>query len=119
VPGLARQAAWIIGRPLPNRHVHAAEGRVVDIGDRAWCQLAYQFGHKFGHVLSDSWAGSQTCPARQWLEEATVEAFSIHGLRCSPTAGNESALSQRCPLRQGDPGVPGQPDREIQRRASP
>jgi hypothetical protein len=28
---------------------------IVDIGERAWCQLAYQFGHELGHVLCNSW----------------------------------------------------------------
>ena len=28
---------------------------IVDIGERAWAQLAYQFGHELGHVLANSW----------------------------------------------------------------
>jgi hypothetical protein len=53
----------------------------VDIGTRAWAQLAYQFGHELGHVLCNSWApGSQPKPPCQWLEEAMVEAFSLRGL---------------------------------------
>src|SRR5436190_10729964 len=27
---------------------------IVDIGERAWSQLAYQFGHELGHVLANS-----------------------------------------------------------------
>lgn len=54
---------------------------IVDIGQQAWSQLAYQFGHELGHVFANSWQphdrpGGPT----QWLEEALVEAFSIRGL---------------------------------------
>jgi hypothetical protein len=53
----------------------------VDVGTRAWAQLAYQFGHELGHVLCNSWAaGSAPQPPCQWLEEAMVEAFSLRGL---------------------------------------
>ena len=54
---------------------------IVDIAGRAWCQLAYQFGHELGHVLANSWNAAalprQPC---QWLEETLVEAFSLRGL---------------------------------------
>jgi hypothetical protein len=54
---------------------------VVDIGERAWSQLAYQFGHELGHVLANSWqANARPGPPCQWLEEAMVEAFSLRGL---------------------------------------
>lgn len=54
---------------------------VVDIGERDWCKLAYQFGHELGHVLCNSWVRSASpSPPSQWLEEAMVEAFSIRGL---------------------------------------
>ena len=54
---------------------------IVDIGERAWAQLAYQFGHELGHVLANSWqAHAEPKPPCQWLEEAMVEAFSIWGL---------------------------------------
>jgi hypothetical protein len=53
----------------------------VDIDARDWAKLAYQFGHELGHVLANSWRlGSEPKPPCQWLEEAIVEAFSIHGL---------------------------------------
>jgi hypothetical protein len=54
---------------------------IVDIGERAWAQLAYQFGHELGHVLANSWQ-PHAKPAEpcQWLEEALVEAFSLRGL---------------------------------------
>jgi hypothetical protein len=54
---------------------------IVDIGERAWTQLAYQFGHELGHVLANSWQphAKPTRPC-QWLEEAMVEAFSLRGL---------------------------------------
>jgi hypothetical protein len=54
---------------------------VVIVGTRDWCNLAYQFGHELGHVVCNSWqpdaAPRNPC---QWLEEALVEAFSLHGL---------------------------------------
>ncbi|MDI9847740.1 hypothetical protein QM467_06695 [Rhodoblastus sp. 17X3] len=54
---------------------------VVDIGERDWSKLAYQFGHEFGHVFANSWrADAKPAPPCQWLEEAMVEAFSIRGL---------------------------------------
>ena len=55
---------------------------IVDIGERDWSKLAYQFGHELGHVLANSWQ-SDAKPAApcQWLEEAMVEAFSLRGLQ--------------------------------------
>jgi hypothetical protein len=54
---------------------------IVDIGERAWSQLAYQFGHELGHVLASSWQPhAKPKPPCQWLEEAMVEAFSLRGL---------------------------------------
>jgi hypothetical protein len=54
---------------------------IVNIGERDWSKLAYQFGHELGHVLANSW-GPNSKPRRpcQWLEEALVEAFSLRGL---------------------------------------
>jgi hypothetical protein len=54
---------------------------IVDIGERDWSKLAYQFGHELGHVLANSWQWDDK-PATpcQWLEEAMVEAFSLRGL---------------------------------------
>jgi hypothetical protein len=55
---------------------------IVDVGERAWSQLAHQFGHEPGRVLANSWKPHAKPAARcQWLEEAIVEAFSLHGLR--------------------------------------
>ncbi|MGH1590379.1 hypothetical protein ACRBEV_21120 [Methylobacterium phyllosphaerae] len=53
----------------------------VDVGERAWSQLAYQFGHELGHVVSNSW-DSQSKPSApcQWVEELVVESFSLRGL---------------------------------------
>jgi hypothetical protein len=53
----------------------------VDVGERDWCNLAYQFGHELGHVLCNSWT-SDARPRNpcQWLEEALVEASSLRGL---------------------------------------
>lgn len=28
---------------------------IVDIGERDWSKLAYQFGHELGHVMANSW----------------------------------------------------------------
>jgi hypothetical protein len=54
---------------------------VVDIGPQAWSQLAYQFGHELGHVMANSWQPhAKSAPPCQWLEEASVEAFSLRGL---------------------------------------
>jgi len=54
---------------------------IVDIGQRAWSQLAYQFGHELGHVFANSWQPhARPGGPSQWLEEALVEAFSIRGL---------------------------------------
>ncbi|WP_245464416.1 hypothetical protein [Mesorhizobium sp. M8A.F.Ca.ET.021.01.1.1] len=54
---------------------------IVDIGERDWSKLAYQFGHELGHVMANSWqADAKPAPPCQWLEEATVEAFSLRGL---------------------------------------
>lgn len=54
---------------------------IVDIGERDWSQLAYQFGHELGHVVANSWQqDGKPLPPCQWLEEAMVEAFSLRGL---------------------------------------
>lgn len=54
---------------------------IVDIGERAWSQLSYQFGHELGHVLANSWqAHANPGGPSQWLEESIVEAFSFFGL---------------------------------------
>ena len=54
---------------------------IVNIYPRAWCQLAYQFGHELGHVLCNSWDKmARPMAPCQWLEESLVEAFTIRGL---------------------------------------
>jgi hypothetical protein len=54
---------------------------IVDIGERDWSRLAYQFGHELGHVLCNSWGPeAKPQPPCQWLEEVFVESFSIRGL---------------------------------------
>jgi hypothetical protein len=54
---------------------------IVDIGERQWCRLAYQFGHELGHVLCNSWQpDARPQPPCQWIEEILVETFSIRGL---------------------------------------
>lgn len=54
---------------------------IVDIGERDWSKLAYQFGHELGHVMANSWQphAAPKVPC-QWIEEALVEAFSVRGL---------------------------------------
>jgi hypothetical protein len=54
---------------------------IVNIGERDWSKLAYQFGHELGHVFANSWQRDDkpSLPC-QWLEEALVEAFSLRGL---------------------------------------
>jgi hypothetical protein len=78
---------------------------VVDIGTRAWAQLAYQFGHELGHVMCNSWMWKvETPPPARWLEESLAEAFSIRGLGLlagewerNPPFPNDSRYGQ--PLR--------------------
>ncbi|TPK32933.1 hypothetical protein FJ492_27345 [Mesorhizobium sp. B2-5-4] len=54
---------------------------IVDIGERDWSKLAYQFGHELGHVLCNSWQpDAKPAPPCQWIEEAMVEAHSLRGL---------------------------------------
>jgi len=54
---------------------------IVDIGERDWSKLSYQFGHELGHVFANSWkADAKPATPCQWLEEAMVEAFSLRGL---------------------------------------
>jgi hypothetical protein len=65
--------------------LHTAEPNVgwiiVDIGERDWSKLAYQFGHELGHLTCNSWRpDAKPAAPCQWLEEALVEAFSLRGL---------------------------------------
>src|SRR6516225_4292457 len=64
--------------------LHTAEpnvGWIIDIGERDWSKLAYQFGHELGHVTCNSWRpDAKPAAPCQWLEEALVEAFSLRGL---------------------------------------
>lgn len=54
---------------------------IVDVGERDWSRLAYQFGHELGHVTANSWRpDARPAAPCQWLEEAMVEAFSLRGL---------------------------------------
>ena len=75
---------------------------IVDIGERDWSKLAYQFGHELGHVMANSWQphASRGAPC-QWIEEALVEAFSLRGLgRLAESSKAESALRRRQRIRQ-------------------
>jgi hypothetical protein len=54
---------------------------IVDVGQKDWSKLAYQFGHELGHVTANSWRpDAKPATPCQWLEEAMVEAFSLRGL---------------------------------------
>jgi len=54
---------------------------IVDISERDWSKLAYQFGHELGHVMANSWQPhAKPKPPSQWFEESLVEAFSLRGL---------------------------------------
>ncbi len=89
---------------LPSIWLHSADPTVawviVDIGERDWSKLAYQFGHELGHVMANSWQkDARPAPPCQWLEEAMVEAFSIRGLarlaegwKRSPPFENDNAF---------------------------
>ena len=72
---------------------------IVNIYPRAWCQLAYQFGHELGHVFCNSWdkLARPSAPC-QWLEESLVEAFTIRGL------GRLAVSWERDPPFDGDGG---------------
>lgn len=81
------QKLWVENRPSgpPAVWLHSAPQEVawvyVDVGERAWCQLAYQFGHELGHVACNSWqANAKPGPPCQWVEEMLVETFSVRGL---------------------------------------
>ena len=75
---------------------------IVDIGERDWSKLAYQFGHELGHVMANSWEpDAKPASPCGWLEEAMVEAFSIHGLgrlaeswKTNPPFPNDGAFGE-------------------------
>ena len=75
---------------------------VVDIGERDWSKLAYQFGHELGHVLANSWGrDSKPAPGSQWLEEALVETFAHLYLYCAnPLASLRDYLEKRSEERR-------------------
>ncbi|WP_258595434.1 hypothetical protein [Mesorhizobium sp. AR07] len=70
---------------------------IVDIGERDWSKLAYQFGHECGHVFANSWQpDAKPAPPCQWLEEAMVEAFSLRGRQITDwTQSRDSKRSQK------------------------
>lgn len=82
-PARLRVAEAALG--YPSIWLHPDDGKlawiIVVVGERDWSKLAYQFGHELGHVVANSWrANAKPAPPCQWLEEALVEAFSLHGL---------------------------------------
>jgi hypothetical protein len=75
VPGVT-PAIWL--------HTEAPETAIiiVDIGEAAWCQFAYQLGHELGHVACNSWRwGDRPVPPSQWIEESVAEAFSLASMQ--------------------------------------
>jgi hypothetical protein len=53
---------------------------VVDIGTRAWSQLAYQFGHELGHVMCNSWMWKvETPPPSRWERNPPFPNDSRYG----------------------------------------
>lgn len=89
------------GPPAVWLHRDASDTAIihVDVGERAWTQLAYQFGHELGHVVSNSW-DSEAKPSApcQWVEEMIAESFSLRGL------ANLAAAWERSPPFPGDAG---------------
>jgi hypothetical protein len=82
-PGRLRVDEHSSGQPAIWLHPDGSDMAwiIVDIGERDWSKLAYQFGHEVGHVFANSWqADAKPAPPCQWLEEAIVEAFSLRGL---------------------------------------
>jgi hypothetical protein len=54
---------------------------IINIGERDWSRLAYQFGHELGHVAANAWRRNASPGGiSQWFEEAMVEGFSLRGL---------------------------------------
>lgn len=80
-------AIWVQNNPsgLPSIWLHETPAQtawiMTDVGELAWCQLAYQFGHELGHVLCNSWQlNAIGPPPSRWLEETLVDSFSLRGL---------------------------------------
>lgn len=70
---------------LPAIWLHPDESDVawiiVNISERDWSKLAYQFGHELGHVTANSWqADAKPGGPSQWIEEAMAEALALYGL---------------------------------------
>ncbi|MEZ5345356.1 MAG: hypothetical protein R2681_07355 [Pyrinomonadaceae bacterium] len=51
----------------------------LNVTDRRWAQLAYQFGHELNHVLTINKKNSPT--PNQWFEESVGEAASLYAIR--------------------------------------
>jgi hypothetical protein len=69
---------------------------IVDIGERAWAQLAYQFGHELGHVLANSWQPhAKPKPPCQWLEEAIGLGRLAESWKQDPTFPGDNAFGDK------------------------
>ena len=80
-PSSLKVEEHISGSPSVWLHDNRTAWVIVDVGERDWSRLAYQFGHELGHVMANSWQLlSKPSPPCQWIEEALVESFSIRGL---------------------------------------
>jgi hypothetical protein len=51
----------------------------LDVKDRQWAQIAYQFGHEMGHILCNY---REAKNPNLWFEEALCETASLFALRC-------------------------------------
>jgi hypothetical protein len=88
---------------------------IVNIGERDWSKLAYQFGHELGHVLANS-GGRNSKRQRpcQWLEEALVEALFLRGLgKLADSWEHRPPFKNDAPFANAPSTIPAQRDREI------
>jgi hypothetical protein len=66
---------------------------IVNTGERAWMQLAYQFGHELGHVTT---AGSRTPnPDPQPNASRPSSSFSAAAADARPSASSPSSMGGR------------------------
>lgn len=102
--GSGPPAIWLHTTPAETAWI------ITNVGERAWCQLSYQFGHELGHVFCNSWQpGNGPLPPCQWLEETLVESFSMRGLSrlaaswaAQPPFPDDDAYSQQIQTYRSD-----------------
>ncbi|MEZ5477451.1 MAG: hypothetical protein R3E95_08195 [Thiolinea sp.] len=54
---------------------------LLDVKDRYWAQLAYQFAHETCHLLTNYDLAPNNVTRQQWFEESLCEAFSLFTLK--------------------------------------